>query len=141
MHRSCADSPQLRHVCMRDVTCLTTTYTAKPVLWTCPCVRSSVCIWFSSSCLQKLNERNARGCTSDGRGSPSVQLENDLNERRCQRVTLLARSLVARNWADWSCAGVVASREAPKGLPVGVGTSTKDGSVHSTTQFTRGIIR
>ena len=30
--------------------------------------------------------------------------------------------------ADWSCAGVVASREAPKGLPVGVGTSTKDGT-------------
>ena len=120
MHRSCADSPQLRHVCMRDVVCLTVTYTAKPVLWTCPCARSSVCIWFSSSCLQKLNERNARGCTSDGRGSPSVQLENDLNERRCQRVTLLARSLVARNWADWgapSCAGVDWSIGRPSSNP------------------------
>ena len=37
--------------------------------------------------------------------------------------------------ADWSCAGVVASREAPKGLPLGVGNSTKDGSVHSITQL------
>ena len=29
--------------------------------------------------------------------------------------------------------------EAPKGLPVGVGISTKDGSVHSTTQLCRSV--